>query len=142
MQATKALVMVLACATSVQPALAAGLEGVWRTEHGESHITIEACPSGYCGKVVYLAEPFDETGLFKADRHNPDPKLRGRPLLGLTIVHGMKAAERPGHWKGQIYNPEDGDTYTATIDLDRDRLVVEGCVAYVICGSQTWTRLR
>ena len=41
-------------------------------------------------------------------------------------------------WKGRIYNPESGKTYTVKIKRGADGcLKVEGCVAF-ICQGPTW----
>ena len=142
MQAARLITVFWLCVFSAQTAFAAGLEGVWRTENGESHIEITPCTSGHCGKIIYLAEPFDQHGRPKTDEDNPDPEKRLLPILGLTIVFDMVPNEGPNHWRGKIYNPDDGDTYQATIALREDELTVEGCVALIICGSQVWTRMR
>ena len=43
-------------------------------------------------------------------------------------------------WSGQIYNPEDGKTYDATVVLESPNVLkVQGCVLF-ICETRTWTR--
>ena len=50
---------------------------------------------------------------------------------GLTPAAG-------GSWAGRIYNPEDGQTYRATLRrVGNDTLVIEGCVLF-ICQKQIW----
>ncbi len=127
---------------AVVPAWASGIEGIWRTEEGRSHITITRCGTGYCGYISYLAEPNDASGQAKRDVNNENPVYRDRLLLGLTIITDLQPLESQGFWKGKIYNPEDGDVYSATISPHPDGLKVEGCVAYVLCGSQIWTRVE
>ena len=43
-----------------------------------------------------------------------------------------------GGWEGRIYNPEDGQTYRATLRRPgADTLTIEGCVLF-ICQKQVW----
>lgn len=47
----------------------------------------------------------------------------------------------PGRWSGQIYNADDGKTYTSNISLaGSDTLRVEGCVG-AFCGGENWSRV-
>ena len=125
---------------SLSSAQAAGPEGLWKTENGRSHILIELCGDAYCGKIVALQEPFAKSGLPKTDVNNPNPLKRGQPLIGLVIVRGMKPSHEGGSWSGEIYNPQDGNVYRATMTLRPDGLKVEGCFAYILCGAQIWAR--
>ena len=46
-------------------------------------------------------------------------------------------------WEGQIYNSEDGNTYSASITLsDPNTLRVQGCVLGFLCGGENWTRVE
>lgn len=116
-------------------------EGLWLSEDRDTKVQIVNCGGKLCAKVVWLGEPNDpETGKPKTDIHNPDPAKRSRPLIGLTVVHGM-APSGPNKWSGQIYNADDGRTYKAHLTLDGDTTAkVEGCVLMVLCKGHTWTR--
>ena len=54
--------------------------------------------------------------------------------------HGTEQAEQVG---GQIYNSEDGHTYSASISLvDPNTLRVQGCFLGFLCGGENWTRVE
>ena len=114
-------------------AQAAGVEGVWRTERGWQ-VQIYKCGTGLCGKVV--------GGTTMKDVHNPNPSLRKRSVVGIDIMRGMRKDGK--RYKGKLYNPRDGKTYTGTIEpLSANKLKLSGCVlGGLICKSQTWTRIR
>ena len=58
-----------------------------------------------------------------------------------SFVTSMKPAGGD-RWDGQIYNPENGKTYTGHISLKSpDVLRVEGCLLF-FCGGEDWTRSR
>lgn len=112
--------------------------GDWLSAGAAAVVKIAPCVSGegaLCGRIVWLWDPSMPT-----DSRNSDPALRSRPLVGLELLRGFRAGA-PGEWTGgRIYNPEDGDTYSATLRLrDATTLDVRGCVMF-ICRSQIWRR--
>ena len=122
------------------PAFAAAPSGIWSMSNGKVTVRISSCGSNLCAKIVGLKEPISKIdGKPKIDRENPDPGLRQRPLIGLQILIGMKPAG-DGNWKGAIYNPDDGRTYSATVRLDGGAMKVKGCVAGVFCKTNTFLR--
>jgi uncharacterized protein (DUF2147 family) len=54
----------------------------------------------------------------------------------------MKPSGTPDKWSGQVYNVEDGKTYSGSLTLQGVRsLKLEGCVlGGLICKGQMWTR--
>jgi uncharacterized protein (DUF2147 family) len=114
--------------------------GTWLTEKGDARVKVTRCGSGICGVVVWLREPIDPaTGRAQADDKNPNPALRTRPVIGISLFIGMRPSG-PGRWSGQIYNADDGGTYVSHVSFaGGDALRVEGCVG-AICGGETWTR--
>jgi uncharacterized protein (DUF2147 family) len=126
------------------PTGAADPVGNWLTEGGKSQVRIASCGAALCGTLVSLREPNDPaTGKPKLDRNNADSGKRTRPLIGVAIVLGMKP-NGTDKWAGQVYNAEDGKTYSGYITLtSANELKLQGCVAGgLICKSQTWTRTR
>jgi uncharacterized protein (DUF2147 family) len=124
-----------------QPA-AADPMGTWTTENGRSRIKIENCGGALCGNIVWLKEPNDpETGKPKLDKNNAESGKRGRPLIGVPIVISMKP-NGPNKWSGQVYNAEDGKTYSGNItELGPTSLKLEGCaLGGLVCKGQTWTK--
>ena len=125
------------------PALAAGsATGTWRMSNGKVTVRLAPCGTALCGRVVGLKKPLDSEGHAKLDRKNPDPTLRGRPVIGLTILSNMRASG-PGKWSGTIYNPDDGKTYSSSMQLlGPSSMKVNGCVAGVFCKSLKFTRVQ
>jgi uncharacterized protein (DUF2147 family) len=124
-------------------ARAADPAGNWLTEAGSATVKIASCGAELCGTIVALKEPNDPaTGRPKTDKNNPDTAKRSRPLVGVQIVLGMKPSGTANKWSGQVYNAEDGKTYSGSITLQNDHtLKLEGCVfGGLICKGQTWTR--
>jgi uncharacterized protein (DUF2147 family) len=113
-----------------------GPTGEWMTSKGYAIIRIVNCGAQLWGVVSWEARP---GGI---DKNNPDPNQRNRPTLGIPILLGM-VQTRANHWDGQIYNSQDGHTYSASIALaGPDKLRVEGCFLAILCGGEDWTRVE
>lgn len=132
--------LVVGIALVARAAHAVTIEGDWLTPNGVARVRIGPCAAGLCGTIIALKAPSDAAGHLQRDGRNVNPALRLRPIVGLEIVHGFKAAGE-GRWNdGTIYNPDDGKTYTSKITLKPDGgLKVEGCIAF-ICVAQNWLR--
>lgn len=111
--------------------------GDWRDEDGKATIRIVDCNSRLWGVVASESTP---GGL---DKNNPDKAKRTRPLLGMPILLNMKKVEdEKDKWEGKVYDATSGKTYDSSIQLKAaNSLRIEGCVAMILCGGQTWTRV-
>ena len=135
------LAAAVAAAVPPGPALARVGEPYGTWSMGKVSIKVTDCGGGLCGTIVALKEPISKIdGKPKVDRENPDVSKRQRPLIGLGILIGMKPAG-DGKWQGAIYNPDDGNTYKASIKVDGDTLNVQGCVAGILCKSNKFVRI-
>jgi uncharacterized protein (DUF2147 family) len=142
MKRTLAIAATLALLTaSGSAARAADVAGLWINDQRDTKVRLSHCGNELCGNVAWLGKPNDESGKPKTDRHNADTSKRGRPLMGVAVLIGMKpdGAER---WSGRIYNADDGETYISHVSVGGpDTLNVQGCVlGGLICKSTTWTR--
>ena len=103
-------------------------------EKGYAKIRIVNCNDELWGVVAWE----QKAGV---DHNNPDPSKRARPTLGMPVLIAMKPT-KPNRWEGEIYNSEDGKTYTSHISLaSPDVLQVRGCVLGFLCGGEDWTRV-
>lgn len=110
--------------------------GEWLVAKQVARIKIADCDGRLWGVVAWEAQP---GGI---DKKNPDPNLRSRPTLGMPILLGMTSS-KANRWDGQIYNSEDGHTYSANISLvDPNTLRVQGCFLGFLCGGENWTRVE
>ena len=123
-----------AAMSAPEAAPAADPTGEWRVEKGYATIRIVDCNGEIWGVVASEQTP-------GTDKNNPDPRLRSRPTLGMPVLIGMKPS-KPNEWSGDIYNSQDGRTYSASISLlGPDTLKVQGCVLGFLCGGENWTRV-
>jgi uncharacterized protein (DUF2147 family) len=127
---------------SLGTGLAADPMGTWHTEEGKATVRIAACGPALCGTIISLKDANDDTGKPKTDKNNTDASLRGRPMIGVAIVLGMKPSGTANKWSGQVYNAEDGKTYSGSLTLqDANTIKLEGCIlGGLVCKAATWTR--
>jgi uncharacterized protein (DUF2147 family) len=116
------------------------VNGIWLTQAGDAKVRVSKCGGGICGVVVWLRDPIDPaTGKPQVDDKNANKALARRPIIGLSLFSGMRAAG-PNKWSGQIYNADDGRFYASNVSVsDPDSLSVLGCVG-ALCGGETWKR--
>jgi uncharacterized protein (DUF2147 family) len=116
--------------TSAQVAAQIPAQGVvdeWWTPGFNARVKLAPCDDKLCGTIVWA---WDE---------QPSGATDKRPLVGQRIITGM-AADKTQGYRGSIYNPEDSQTYNATMRLKSpNTLLVEGCVLF-ICKAQVWRR--
>jgi uncharacterized protein (DUF2147 family) len=125
--------------------------GRWLNGKGVAVIEVYKGDGLYMGKVVWLKEPAypadDPKGMAgqeRVDRENPDPALRGRPILGLVIMRGF-VFDGGGSWsKGRVYDPENGKEYRGKMTLTSpDVLSLRGYVGITLFGrTERWTRTK
>lgn len=110
--------------------------GEWLVNDQTARIRIENCGGEMWGAVSWEKSPGGQ------DTHNPDPAKRTRATLGLPVILNMQQSQ-DGRWDGEVYNAQNGKTYTAHMRmLNPSTLRIEGCVLGFLCGSENWTRFE
>lgn len=135
-------VAMIAGLISVGPASAqdSPLLGRWRTAAQGGVVEIHNCGAALCGRLVDAAPLRRNPG--QTDVRNHDAALRTRPLRGLRVLEGFTGG--PTSWAGgPLYDPDSGQRAGrgALTLITPDRLSVRGCIAPLLCRTQTWTRL-
>jgi len=75
------------------------------------------------------------------DKHNVDPAKRNRPLVGVEVLISLHH-DSPSKWSGQLYNDDDGKTYSGNlIENGPSSIRIEGCWLG-ICGGDDLTRIK
>jgi uncharacterized protein (DUF2147 family) len=129
-----ALLLMTSGSVAAQPASPAAPTGEWLVADRVARIQIVNCDGHLWGVVSWEMQP-------GTDSKNPDPTLRARPTLGMPVLLSMTQSNA-NQWDGQVYNSENGKTYSANISLlNPDTLRVRGCVLGILCGGENWTRM-
>jgi len=146
-----AVALPILATTTIAEGDTAPISGVWLTEL-QSVITIKPCASGHCGYISKFVVPpeiyrknkeeIDRVGAANLnDLNNKDPDLRKRPIKGLQILTLLEQ-ESDFRYRGEVYNPEDGNTYTGYVELvDQDTIRLTGCGFFdLVCRTESWSR--
>ena len=129
--------------TTAAPAVAqeASILGRWRTPSEGGVVEIQRCGQALCGRLVDAAPLRRNPD--QRDVRNRDETQRDRPLRGLLVLRNFTGG--PNEWRGgPLYDPNSGQSAergTLTL-VDGDRLAVRGCIARVLCRTQTWRRAQ
>lgn len=123
---TLAAIMVAAPAWAADP-----LEGLWRTakdDNGASGLVqVKPCGSALCGTLIKAYGPNGKE--IKSDNV-------GRKIISQTVASGK------GQYKGKVYSPDRGKTYSSKLRLSGKTLKVEGCVLGICRDGGTWTKMK
>ena len=102
--------------------------GLWKSEPGETggyiHVQITNCGEKLCGEIIDVVENDNDT------------------IIGEDIILNMKIRGDGYYYGGTIWAPDQDKTYRSNMTLSGDSLTVRGCVAFVLCRSQNWTRIK
>ena len=141
--ATLGLLLVLSFMHDTRAADAAPSDvvlGFWRTENGDGVVELYPCDNQICGRLHWLKD--EDIAHPSRDDQNPDPARRRRPLCKLSFMGGFRNAGSGRYESGRVYNPSNGETYSAHMKLiDHDTLDMHGYVLTPFFGdSQIWKR--
>jgi uncharacterized protein (DUF2147 family) len=138
-----ATLVLLPCAGLVAAAPPDAILGTWLTDDGASKVEVTATRSAdggsvYEGKLVWLKEPLRD-GQPLRDANNADPALRSRPVLGLVVLSGFRAAAG-GYSGGTVYAPRAGKAYPAELSIGADGRLELKVKAGLLTKTDYWTR--
>lgn len=123
------------------------ITGMWFTKSkskNSSIIEIYKQNNKYQGRILWISNPFDDKGNYQLDVNNPNKENRLKPIIGLTILKGFEFKENK--WEnGTVYDPENGNTYKASIWLSEHatKLHLRGFIGISLLGrTEIWTRVN
>lgn len=121
--------------------------GTWLINDGTAKVEIVDAQGVYNGHVVWLKAPLfpadDSQGMAgkpKVDRLNPDPSLRTRPIIGLTMLAGFHYDGSHGWNGGTLYVPSSGKSYPCKLSIGSDGSLKVAVGGGIFGKTVTWTR--
>ena len=118
----------------------ADVTGAWWFPDRSGQVEIYPREGRLFGRVLSYRVPDQR------DENHPDPKLRGRRLVGIDMIAGFRFARENGRWEGgTIYDPDSGRTYRGLLWVDPDdpeTLWARGYLGFTILGrTERFTRV-
>ena len=142
--------VVALCTTciAIAPACLAGeadgssIEGRWLTEKRDGVLQIERKGSELEGRLVWIKDRDGVKGTERLDFKNPDPELRNRHVLGLTILTGLPATpDASGYYRGRVYNPKSGKMIPIRMQLETPDRIKARVGTSFMHKTIRWTRV-
>jgi uncharacterized protein (DUF2147 family) len=98
--------------------------GTWLRPSTGSQVRFYNCGGKLCAKVIAVK----------------DQARKGE--IGKSILHGaVKSGENT--WTGELTDAGTGKVYSGTVTLESaTALSLQGCVARILCQSETWTKVK
>jgi uncharacterized protein (DUF2147 family) len=114
------------------PSFAAGttdVSGNWKDPDTGAILAFADCDGDLCAKILTPSSPDMK------DDKNPDASKRATPLAGLAILSHAKKSDDTS-WKGDLYNTNDGKTYSGYVTFTApDKLQLKGCALLIFCKT-------
>ena len=140
------LIVAAAAALASASAFAATPVGLWKTIDDNtgkvrSLVRITQVNGEYKGTIEKLFRSPDQDQNPKCDKCSDARK--DKPIIGMTILSGLRADGDDEYVNGSIVDPENGKVYSSKLTLDEDgkKLEMRGFIGVSLIGrSQTWVR--
>lgn len=123
----------------------ASIVGLWRTIDDEtgkpkSLVRISEANGEYQGKIEKLFRTPDQDQNPKCEKC--EDARKDQPIIGMTVITGMKKDKEGEYSGGQILDPNNGKIYKSKMTLREDgKLDMRGYVGMPMLGrTQTWVR--
>lgn len=118
------------------------LTGYWLTAQKGTIVQFYKNGDVYDGKIVWSKTIKDKSGKELKDIHNPDKAKRNTPVIGSSMITGLKYNPKTDTYEGgKIYQYQSGKSYNCKVNLDKSKNVMKivGGVGF-ISKTLTWTR--
>ncbi|MDB5156168.1 MAG: hypothetical protein JWR50_875 [Mucilaginibacter sp.] len=96
--------------------------GKWISSNKDIIVQVYKDGNGFKGKMVWFknidnSKTMDEW----TDKHNPNPALRNRKLIGMDILSTMNYVPQSDSWEnGKIYDSQTGKEWSASVRISKE----------------------
>lgn len=99
--------------------------GKWISSGKNLIVQIYKAGNSYRGKMVWFKSDDNSKTMEEwTDKHNPDPALRSRKILGIDVISGVTYDNDSQSWEnGKIYDAQTGHYWSAAARLDKNGIL-------------------
>lgn len=115
--------------------------GFWSTKDNKAVVQIYKIKDAYFGKLISGVALYESDGkTLKKDIKNEDASKRNNTVKNSVILFNLQFKD--GRWSnGNIYDPENGSTYSCKIQLNGSKLEIRGYIGFSLIGrTEIWQR--
>jgi uncharacterized protein (DUF2147 family) len=110
------------CSTGAETPKADLVCGKWLSEKKDFLVLVYRDGNTFKGKTLWFKNKDTSKAMDEwTDKHNPDPTLRSRKVLGLNILTDLTYNPESGSWEnGKIYDTSNGRFWSAYVRINKD----------------------
>jgi uncharacterized protein (DUF2147 family) len=120
--------------------------GKWMSSEKNLLVQVFKEKDVFKGKIIWFKNVDESKAMDEwADKHNPNPALRDRKLIGMNILNDMIYKPKSNSWEnGKIYDAKTGHEWDASAHIDNNgELKVTGYWHFKLIGrTMTFTRVN
>lgn len=107
-------------ATNVQEKIC----GKWQSTDKTLRIQVYMQDNEYKANIIWFSDTEGKPMDYWTDRHNPDPALRSRKILGMSVLSGLKYDPNKNTWEnGMVYDSKHGREWNASANIDKNGML-------------------
>lgn len=120
------------------------LLGRWESTNGRSIIRFYEDGNHYAAKLMWYYNSYDEDGKMRKDLKNPDPNMKKRGLIGITLIYDLTYKGNYNWSGGKVYQFKTGRTYDCKVRMiDEDTIQITAYLGLTVFGkSMLWSRQK
>ena len=119
--------------------------GKWENTEKSLIIQVYTEHNEFKAKIVWYADTEGKPLDYWTDRHNPNPALRSRKILGLQILRNLQYRPKTNSWEnGIVYDSRHGKEWNSSAYIDKKGLMhVRGYWHFKFIGkTMTFFRVK
>jgi uncharacterized protein (DUF2147 family) len=95
--------------------------GKWMSANKDYMVLVYRDGNTFKGKTLWYKNTDNSKSIDEwTDKHNPDPALRSRKLIGLNILRGLTYSASSNTWEnGKIYDAQSGKEWSASVQITK-----------------------
>jgi uncharacterized protein (DUF2147 family) len=98
--------------------------GKWESSENNLIVQVYMQDNKYLAKIAWYSDTGGKPMDYWTDKRNPDPLLRNRKILGMSVLSNMTYMPNTNSWEdGLIYDSKYGRTWNASAYIDKNGLL-------------------
>ena len=94
--------------------------GKWESTDKDVAIKVYMQDNEFKAEIIWFSNTEGKPMDYWKDVHNPNPALRDRKILGMSVLSGLKYNAETGTWEGgMVYDSKHGKDWNASATLDK-----------------------
>jgi len=95
--------------------------GKWESTERNLRIQVYMQDNQYKANIIWFKDTEGKPMGYWTDVRNPDPALRSRKILGMSILSGLKYDSGKNTWEdGMVYDSKHGRDWNASANIDKN----------------------